>query len=257
MADRAVDETSVLAEELKNLLTSNIEGNLQLLTRVSNMVREASRSQGINPALPQQPSDVITRLVRLNFAYFSALTKHGLAFADELTAVTERALGISPRSAARPAPAPTPSAAAPARLEIKVNAQLGSTAAAAFFVENENPQPEVLNVSFEAIDIVSADGSFIPSPRVSFEPSRLSLKPHLQETVKVLVDITPEFRPGQVYVARIKLVGLEPREVWIFINVLPASEKASAPVDAETKVSPSPPQAGVKRTYTKRKRTKK
>jgi hypothetical protein len=211
---------AVLAKELKDLLTKNIEGNLQLLTRVSGMVRQAAGAIGATSTRPQQPSEFIARLVRLNLSYFSLLTKHGLAFADELTTVTERALGIKGDTATAPA-----SVSGPARVEINLNARVGDTATAAFLVENS--QQRTLEVSFEASPIITRQGDPIQSAAVRFDPPRLTLKPRLQATVKALIDISPEFKPGELYLLRIRLVGFEQKEVWIGINILPPVEKTS------------------------------
>src|SRR5438445_13845922 len=83
-----------LAEDLKDILSKSIEGNLQLLTRVSGMARKAADSVGANPVRPSQSGDIINRLVQLNLTYLSLLTEHGLSFADALATATERALGV-------------------------------------------------------------------------------------------------------------------------------------------------------------------
>src|SRR5438045_13311 len=129
-----------LAKDLKELLSKSIEGNLQLLTRVSGMVREGARVLRAGSVRPQQPAEIISRLVRLNLSYFSLLTKHGLAFADELTTITERALGINPNAGS--------AVSAPPRVEINLQARVGDTATAAFLVENS--QQQTVKVSFEA-----------------------------------------------------------------------------------------------------------
>lgn len=216
--DTKVTNDPVLAKELKDLLSKSIEGNLQLLTRVSGMVREGARVLRASSARPQQPGEIVSRLVRLNLSYFSLLTKHGLAFADELTTITERALGIKPDAGA---------AASPPRVEINLQARVGDTASAAFLVENS--QQQTLEVSFEASQIVSRQGEPIRSPAVRFDPPRVTLKPHLQATVRALIDISPEFKPGELYLLRIRLVGFEQKEVWIGINVLPRAQETPKP----------------------------
>jgi len=233
MADDTMDANgSVLAEELKKLLSKNIEGNLQLLTRVSAMVREASQTLGAGPTPPQQPGEIVTRLVRLNLSYFSLLTKHGLAFADDLTTMTERALGIKP--GAEPAAA---RAATPARVEISLNAHVGDTAAAAFLVENN--QQQTLEVRFEASEIISQHGDPIHSPAVRFDPPLLALEPRLQATVKALIDISQEFKPGEIYLLKVRLVGFEQKEIWIGINVLPPTPETSSAPAGNPKAQPA------------------
>jgi hypothetical protein len=217
------DETSganepSLAKELKDILARSIEGNLQLLTRVSGMVREGARALRANSGQPKQPGEVVTRLVRLNLSYLALLTKHGLAFADELTTVTERALGLR-------ANVQTP--AASSRVEINLHARVGETATAAFLVENN--QPQTLEVSFEASQIVSRGGEPIGTSAVRFDPPRLALEPQAQATVRALIDLSTDFKPGELYLARIRIVGFEQKEIWIGLTVLPPAEEVPPP----------------------------
>jgi hypothetical protein len=207
-----------LAKELKDILARSIEGNLQLLTRVSGMVREGARALRASSAEPKQPGEIVNRLVRLNLSYLSLLTKHGLAFADELTTVTGRAFGLKPDAGP---------AAAPPRVEINLNARVGDTATAAFLVENS--QQQTLEISFEASPIVSRHGEPVRAVAVRFDPPRLILEPQVQATVRVLIDISPEFKPGELYLLRIRIAGFEQKEIWIGLNVFPPVPETAEP----------------------------
>lgn len=208
-----------LAQEFKDILAHSIEGNLQLLTRVSGMVREGARAFRASSAQPKQPGEIVGRLVRLNLSYLSLLTKHGLAFAGDLTTVTERALGLKPDTGT--------AVAAPPRVEINLAARVGDTATAAFLVENS--QPQTLDVSFEASQIISRQGQPIGSVTARFDPPHLALAPGLQATVRVLIDISAEFKPGELYLLKIRVVGFEQKEIWIGLNVLPPVQETPAP----------------------------
>ena len=226
MAEKAKKEPSVLAEDLRDILTRSIEGNLQLLSRVSGLVRDAAGAiTAGNARSPQQPGELANRLVRLNLSYLSLLSKHGLAFADELTTVTERTFGLKTTATTEATRSPS---TAP-RVEINLNARVGDTAAGAFMVENT--QQETLNVSFEASEIFSVQSEPIRSAGVRFDPPRLDLRPGLQAMVKVSIEITPEFKSGERYLFRIRLVGFEQKEVWIGLNILPPTE---APAKSES-----------------------
>jgi len=227
-----------LAEELKAVLSKNIEANLQLLTRVSGMVRETARTLGEQSKQPREPGEIVNRMVQLNLSYFALLTKHGLAFADELTNITERALGTRPGAAPTPSGAPSEAAAGPppttaSRVEIKLNGRPGEVAAASFLVENN--QPQTLKVSFEASEIISRDGEPVRSPSVQFEPPHLAIRPGEQAAVKALIAISPEFKVGELYLLKVRLVGFEQKEVWIGIQVLPAAPKADPKVGGPKK----------------------
>jgi hypothetical protein len=209
-----------LAQEFKDILAQSIEGNLQLLTRVSGMVREGARAFRAGSAQPKQPGEIVSRLVRLNLSYLSLLTKHGLAFAGDLTTVTERALGLKPAAGTAAAPPPP-------RVEINLAARVGDTATAAFLVENS--QPQTLEVSFEASQIVSRQGEPVGSVAARFDPPRLALEPGVQATVRVLIDISAEFKPGELYLLKVRVVGFEQKEIWIGLHVLAPAEKTPVP----------------------------
>jgi hypothetical protein len=219
-----------LAQEFKDILAQSIEGNLQLLTRVSGMVREGARAFRAGSAQPKQPAEIVSRLVRLNLSYLSLLTKHGLAFAGDLTTVTERALGLKPAAGTAAAPPPP-------RVEINLAARVGDTATAAFLVEHS--QPQTLEVSFEASQIVSRQGEPVGSVAARFDPPRLALEPGVQATVRVLIDISAEFKPGELYLLKIRVAGFEQKEIWIGLNVLPPVEKTPAP-EAQSSKRKSP-----------------
>ena len=207
-----------LAQELKDILAQSVAGNLQLLRRVSGMVREGARALRAGSAQPRQPGEIVARLVRLNLSYLSLLTKHGLAFAGDLTTVTERALGLK-RDVEK--------AAAPPRVEINLHARIGETATAAFLIEN--CQPQTVEVSFEGSQIMSRHGEPIRAATARFDPPRVALDPGLQVTVRALIDISAEFKPGELYLLRIRVVGFEQKEIWIGIHVLPPALEAIVP----------------------------
>lgn len=215
---------SPLAKELKDILARSIEGNLQLLTRVSGMVREGARALRASSAQPKQPGEIVSRLVRLNLSYLSLLTKHGLAFANELTTATERAFRLEPKAE---------TAAAPPRVEINLHVRIGETAMAAFLIENN--QPQTVNVSFAASQVFSRHGEPVSSAAVRFDPPRLALEPQLQATVRALIDISPEFKPGELYLLQVQIVGFEQKEIWIGLNILPPAEAAPDPKTQRSK----------------------
>ncbi len=222
---------SNLAEELKELLARNVEGNLELLGRLSSMARETAQSMNSPSNAPQQPGALVGRLVKLNLSYLSLITKHGLAFADEMATITARALGVTKPEQPRTSSASTP--AAPPRAEVQLAARVGQTATATFLVENSRPEP--LDVSFEASPMVSSHGEAIKRATVRFKPSRLRIKPGAQSTVQVSVKVSPEFKVDEVYLLRARLVGFEQKEILIALRVLPA-----IPGTSQVKAEPGP-----------------
>jgi len=224
MASESTNEPNAMAEELRGILTRSVEGNLQLLTRVSNLAREAAQSAGTNATkTPPQPTEVINRIVRLNLSYLSLLSKHGLAFADELATATEKALGLrttgtmsSPGQ--KESPAPGTGAGSP-RAEINLNSRIGETAVAAFMVDN-NTKEGAMRVTFESSGVVDRKNVAVPGAKIQFDPKSLELKAGGQAPVKALIPITREFKAGEVYVARLRVLGADEQEIWVTLNIL-------------------------------------
>lgn len=225
---------SNLAEELKELLARNVEGNLELLGRLSSMARETAKSMNAPSNAAQQPGALVGRLVKLNLSYLSLITKHGLAFADEMATITARALGVTKPDQPR-ASSPSTANGAP-RAQVQLAARVGQTATATFLVENSRPQP--LDVSFAASPVVSSHGDAIKRAKVRFKPARLRIKAGAQSTVQVSVKVSAEFKADEVYLLRVRLVGFEEKEILIALRVLP-------PLPGP---SPAPAEAGAKKS---------
>jgi hypothetical protein len=225
---------SKFADELRVIVSKNIEANLQLANRISTMFWEGARMFGDRSVQPQQPRVIMNRMVQLNLSYYTLLTKHALAFGDEFATLAERALGTRPAEEVPPrevkASHVAESTTSP-RSEINLEARVGETAAASFLVKNNQQLP--FEVSFEASEIISRRGGSIRSPVVRFEPPHLFIRPGAQSTVTALIDISPEFKAGELYLLKVRLVGFEQKEVWIGIHVFPpapaAVPKAFAP----------------------------
>lgn len=249
------NETEQLAQELREILTRSIEGNLQLLTHMSGMVRDAAESftSGAGAARQTpQPDVVANRLIRLNLSYLSLLSKHGLAFANELLTVTGRTLDLKSAGSPSNGSQDTASSDGPP-VQIVVNAPVGETASAAFLIENTQGQP--VEMGFEAGEVLSRQGRPVPNTAVRFDPESLHLKPRMQATVKAMIDITPDFVVGEQYFVRVRLVGFEKKEVWIGLNIMPGQE-IKAPTASRAAKSATDKKKAAKRVTKKKGRKK-
>jgi hypothetical protein len=225
-ASHQADGTTVL-DDFKKLFTKNIQDNLLFLNRVSAVAREAAKGLSATSSRSQPPpaDEVAKRLVQLNLSYLSALNKHGFALLNELVSATETALGINSSPTAAPA-------AAPSRVEINISARQGDRATASFLVENSYDR--ALGVSFQASEIVSVRGEVVKSGVVNFNPPHLTLEAKSQAVVQAGIDISNEFKSGENYVLRVRVVGFETKEIWIRINILSSTQEptpATAEVD--------------------------
>jgi hypothetical protein len=216
-ASHQADGTAQL-DDFKKLFTKSIQDNLLFLNRVSAVAREAVKGLSTVSSRSQSPTadEVAKRLVQLNLSYLTAINKHGFALLNELVSATETAFGINSGAAAAPA-------ATPARAEINLSARQGEVAIASFLVENSYER--ALDVSFQASQIVSVRGEVIKSGVVSFNPPQLSLEPKSQAVVQACIDISNEFKSGENYVLRVRVVGFETKEIWIHLNILSSTQE--------------------------------
>ena len=216
---------TALLDDFKRLLSKSIQDNLLFMNRVSAIAREAAKEFSTVSSRSHFPAadEVAKTLIQLNLSYFSALNKHGFALLNELVSATETALGINSSPAAAPA-------AAPSRVEINLSARPGDRATASFLVENSYER--TLDVSFQASEIVSLQGEAVKSGVVTFNPPRLTLNPKSQAVVQACIDISNEFKSGENYVLRVRVVGFETKEIWIRLNILSSTQEPK-PATAE------------------------
>ena len=227
------------AEDLRAFFSRNAEANLQLLKRASAVFWEGARAFGDRSAPIQKPGALINRLVELNLSYYTLLSKHALAFGEEFTTLAERAWGTKPAagvSAEEAAASTVAEVISPPHFEIKLEARMGEIAAATFLVKNN--QPQSLTVSFEASEIISRGGGLIRSPVIRFKPPQVLIQPGAQTTVTALIDISPEFKVGELYLLKIRLVGFEQKEVLIGIQILPPAPAPASKVRAKKTSGP-------------------
>ena len=221
-----------LADDFKNLYSKAIQDNIALANRLSRIASDAAREFSTSAQRKTLPSPIkgFTRMVEFNLACWSALTEHSVAFANEMAGAAERALGLECRQEENKTP-----------MEIEVTAQPGQIAVAGFHVENTFSDP--LEASFEAGDLVSAQGTTLKSKSVVFTPKQVRLAPKTQSVVQIAIAVPPECKPGESYMLPVKPVGFAMKQFSIKLNIAALTAKAestsraSAPKKRPTRAS--------------------
>jgi hypothetical protein len=229
------ESSQEFVEQLKKLVAANVAGNLQLVTRFNDFLRDAATA--VKTGRAGEPADagaLLSRWLDFNLASYSAVSTHGLALLNGLLSAAESSLIPKAPSASQARPTPEP------RVELRLSGRQGERVTSAFLVENHYDRP--LDVAFESGDLVSASGESLPSSLVGFEPPRLAIAPRGEAVVQAAVRITRKFIVGKTYTTTIRLLGFHAKEVGLWVTVLPP---AQAP-----KASGSPP----KRTRPAKKR---
>jgi hypothetical protein len=211
-------EAGRLADDVKNVFTKAVQGNIDLANRISRLASDATRefSASVQRKSLPSPLESLTRIAEFNLTYWSALAEHSLAFANDLAGAAERALGIQCRVEEK------------APMAIEVSGHPGQTAVAGFHVENTFSDP--LDVTFEAGELQSAHGGTLKPKSVVFTPKKVTLAPRTQSVVQVSIEIPGECKPGESYLLPVKPVGFAMKQFSIKLNITapaPKPEKAA------------------------------
>jgi hypothetical protein len=203
--------------ELGSLVSASVAGNVELLNRASELVREALRTA---PSRPPEPAALLGRWLDYQLTTYAAASTHGLALAHALLSATERALLGKTPAPASPAVEP--------RLDIRLEGRQGERVAAPFLIENGHDQS--VEVAFETDLLVPLHGPSLPASLVIVEPVRLTVPPHSQAVAQIALDLSPAFIPGQTYETTVRILGLKAQQVRLTLSVLhPVAGQAASP----------------------------
>lgn len=197
-------------EELKTLVTRNMEANTQLAARVSALVQQASKG-----GLPSNANELFSRWLDFNLTSATLLSSHSLEVMQGMVSAAERSLvgGV--------ADTPPPIVESPPRhdapIDLHTRGVPGETVRAPFLIANEYDRP--LEVSFEASALGSASGDVIPAEQVAFEPAALTLH-RGQQVVQAAITISPKAHPGETYRGEIRIKGYQARTIILAVTVL-------------------------------------
>lgn len=209
----------VFFEELKSRIAANLAGNLQLVRRLSDLVKDATKAFAARRAGERaEPSELLSRWLEFSLASYSAVSTHSLELLNGVVSAAEQALGAKARPAPEPEPAPGQ------RVEMRLEGRQGERVTAPYLVENRYDRR--MDVSFEASDLVPASGTPISGSQITFEPSTLSVPPQGQAVVQAAVTLTHDFVVGQTYTTTIRVLGFQAKEIRLAITVLPPAKGA-------------------------------
>jgi hypothetical protein len=216
-----------LIEEFKSLMETSIRGNMQLISRVNELVKTAGKSLGPDRKKNDgTQSSPLIRILGFSLASYSVLSACALEMLNGLVSAAEHSL-LGKDTA-------TPEAASPQVCgEIHVETRQGERLKAPFLVENQYSTP--LDISFEASDLIASAAPALPSSHIAFEPAALVLGPQEKAVIIALIDISKAFVAGQTYTSTIRVLGFQGKEVRLVLTILPPTETARPAVKAKPK----------------------
>jgi hypothetical protein len=218
MVDRSgSSDRRALVDELKGLVAKKIRGDIEILERVSDLMRHSAQKTPETP--PRDAKELLFQWLDLNLTWNALLNEHGQAFVKQALAAAEKSLGGSPVS-----PPDKMRLEPEARaLEIKTSAALGETAVAPFAVEND--YPNALEVNFYTYEVTGTGHLTLPLTSIQFHPEGLALPPRGRGMAEARIRLSPDdgFEVGRTYCVGIKLSGYETRDVVLAVTVLPAA----------------------------------
>jgi hypothetical protein len=205
-------------DEFKSLMETSIRGNIQLISRVNELVKTAGKSPGPDRKKKDgTQSSPLIRILGFSLASCSVLSACALEMLNGLVSAAEHSL-LGRDTAA-------PEAASPQVCgEIHVEARQGERLKAPFLVENQYSAP--LDISFEASDLTTSIAPALPSSHIAFEPAALVLGPREKAVIIACIDISKAFVAGQTYTSTIRVLGFQGKEVRLLLTILPPKETA-------------------------------
>jgi len=205
-------------KEFTSLVTKNIRGNMQLVSRVNELVKNAGKSLGPNRKKNDgKQSALLVRLLDFNLASYEILSSYTLDMLNGLVSAAEISLFGKDTATAEAA---SPKVCG----EIQVGGRQGERLKAPFIVENQYNAP--LDISFEAGELITSVAPSLPSSHIAFEPATLTLDPQKKAVVIALIDISKAFVVGQTYTSTIRVLGFQGKEVRLVLTILPPAKTA-------------------------------
>lgn len=223
-------------EEIRGLLTRNMEANTQLASRVSALLQQSARE-----GLPSTPNELFARWLDFNLASATVISTHSTEVMRGLVDAAERSLlGREPTDGLHGTAAPrggVSGAADATPIDLHVQGAPGETVRAPFLIANEYDRP--LDVSFEATALRDDAHGEIPAANVMFEPQTLTLA-RGQRVVQAAIAIPAKASAGGTYRGEVRIKGYQARTIALALSVV-RGERAGADADtAAAKETRSP-----------------
>jgi len=206
-----------LVDELRAIVTSNVAGNVQLLTRLSALMTNTAHAASTMPMRAADPSRVVAQSLEAILESSAIVNKHTLSALNELVAVAERAV-------ATPTPEPSaPSAAGSLDVpaELNLEGRIGEQASGEFAIDNEYDSP--VRLSFSVIGSTAVGAAALSAKYITLDPSRAVIPANGTTTIHVTIDAPADLVVGRTYAATIRVIGFEAPEIKLRFTVLGAA----------------------------------
>jgi hypothetical protein len=156
----------------------------------------------------------LTKVLDFTLASVRLLTEQSLVIVNGIIDQAETQLGGRPAASHG---ATQPHHGDPAHAEIVLQGARGSTASAAFMLENKFDRP--LELHFEMSDLSSDAGPAISGAIMAIEPEHVTVPPHGQKIIRLSLTIGEMFLPGARYFASLLTAGFEARRIGVRLDV--------------------------------------
>jgi hypothetical protein len=247
MSEEKEEESSrppeAIIDDFKSVIASSIAGNVQVASRIRDMLVAATDRSGGSTTDEQQNGKRtdLTRVLDFTLGSIRLFNEHSLQVMNGLLdEVESNLLGKKSGVTASQVAEPTETGA----VEIVLKGHRGSVAGAAFLMENSYDHP--IELTFEAGELFTEGLPSVSPSVVHVDPQSVSVPAKGQVIVKVGIQLVAEFEAGRQYVGALRTLGYESRMIRLRLDVLP-----EAP--SETAASPSAPkvQASVRKSRVK------
>jgi hypothetical protein len=226
-----------LLDEVKALVSANMAGNAQLLSRVVTLLSNTRhRMAAAPPGRPPDPSAILGQGLELTLESWAIVNQHTQAMLKDLVSAAERRLAVGPGLAAvhdKPLEQQPP---------LRLEGRQGERVSGRFAVENEYDCP--VQVSFAVSGLTPAQGSPLPATHVTLDPVRLIIGPRASLLVAATLDITEDFVVGQTYTATIRVVGFRASDILLQVTVLGPRGRANSRGSPDARIRRPPTRKG-------------
>ncbi len=212
-----------LIAELKGTLARSFAGNVEIVARVRDLVRELAADAPVAVRDPQRRRELVARWLAFNVVSLRALTDSSLDTMNAIVSAAETTLLRTQPSAASPTTSSDPPAVADA-VDIVLQGRRGDRLSAPFLLENHYDR--TLDVTFDVEPFRAPGRPELPADLVALDPAQVAIPAKGQTVVHAAVDLGDSFSLGVTYATVIRLVGYDAKSMRLSVRV---TEESVAP----------------------------
>jgi hypothetical protein len=204
-----------LRNSVEELVSKTVKAEVAMVQNSAELSYRLMR-YGLEAGLPRRnsdqatthdPAEVVKDLINVNVGYYSTLVDLNLAFTDRLL----KALATdSPRTNPESSPAAAP-------LRMNLVAKVGDRLRVPFRVENN--QAKATTISFHLTPFTQAGQEQSIGSEASFDPPEITLDPHQEVQIFLVLPVTSIFEPPGVYDATLAVKGMEGMKIQVCLEV--------------------------------------